>query len=121
MSDTTYNPCITCGACCAYFRASFHWSESEPSLGGTVPAELTEKLNEHRAVMKGTSCSNPRCIALQGEIGVEVRCSIHPQRASVCRDFPYSWENNEYHDRCDKARAAHGLPPLQPQTKFATP
>jgi Fe-S-cluster containining protein len=117
MSDSEYNPCISCGACCAFFRASFHWCETDPALGGTVPAELTEKLTEHRVVMKGTDCSKPRCIALQGEIGVDVRCTIHPQRASVCREFPYSWENNEYHDRCDKARAAHGLPPLQPYVK----
>ncbi|HEX5636411.1 MAG TPA: YkgJ family cysteine cluster protein [Gammaproteobacteria bacterium] len=114
MSDTASNPCITCGACCAYFRASFHWSESEPSLGGTVPPELTEKLNDHRAVMLGTNCAKPRCIALQGEIGTDVRCSIHPQRSSVCREFPFSGENNQPHDRCDKARAAHGLPPLMP-------
>ncbi len=22
------NPCINCGACCAYFRVSFYWAES---------------------------------------------------------------------------------------------
>ncbi|HOC10952.1 MAG TPA: YkgJ family cysteine cluster protein, partial [Thermomonas sp.] len=21
------HPCLSCGACCAYFRVSFHWSE----------------------------------------------------------------------------------------------
>ncbi|EAX0008081.1 YkgJ family cysteine cluster protein, partial [Salmonella enterica] len=21
------NPCMTCGACCAYFRVSFYWAE----------------------------------------------------------------------------------------------
>jgi hypothetical protein len=121
MSDTAYNPCITCGACCAYFRASFHWSETEPSLGGTVPAELTEKISEHCVAMSGTNCSQPRCTALQGEIGKAVQCNIYPQRSSSCREFPYAWENNQPHDRCDKARAAHGLAPLQPQIIFSPP
>ncbi|RBD09468.1 YkgJ family cysteine cluster protein, partial [Xanthomonas oryzae pv. oryzae] len=26
------HPCLTCGACCAYFRVSFHWSEADPAL-----------------------------------------------------------------------------------------
>ncbi|MLR39642.1 YkgJ family cysteine cluster protein, partial [Salmonella enterica subsp. enterica] len=23
------NPCMTCGACCAYFRVSFYWAEGD--------------------------------------------------------------------------------------------
>ena len=38
------HPCLTCGACCAFFRVSFHWSEADPALGGQVPFELTESL-----------------------------------------------------------------------------
>ena len=29
MCAAMWNPCITCGACCAYFRASFYWTEAE--------------------------------------------------------------------------------------------
>lgn len=35
-TDPENNPCVSCGACCAYFRVSFYWAESE-SGGGTVP------------------------------------------------------------------------------------
>lgn len=112
MSNPVYNPCTTCGACCSRYRVSFHWSETEPGLGGIVPSELTEKINEHRVAMKGTSCKQPRCIALEGEVGREVRCSIYPQRSSACREFSYAGEQGQAHDRCDEARAAHGLPPL---------
>lgn len=108
------NPCITCGACCAYFRASFYWGETDAAPGGTVLAELTEKLNDFRAVMCGTNQPNPRCIALLGQIGQQVRCSIYDLRASVCRDFKMSWENGVHNERCDKARIAWGLPPLAP-------
>ena len=108
------NPCVSCGACCAYFRASFYWGETTLSPGGTVPAELTQKLNEFRCVMRGTDGPTPRCIALLGEIGQSVRCSIYSLRSSVCRDFPFSWDNRLPNERCDRARLAWGLAPLAP-------
>ncbi len=37
------NPCMTCGACCAYFRVSFYWAEADDA-GGLVPSALTEPL-----------------------------------------------------------------------------
>lgn len=119
---SAYNPCLTCGACCAYFRASFYWAEAEPATGGTVPPETTEKLNDFFVVMKGTDQKNPRCIALEGTIGGCVSCAIYEKRASVCREFEFSWQNGKPHDRCDKARIAWGLPPLlQPDVQFAMP
>ncbi len=108
-----YNPCITCGACCAFFRASFHWSECSDGYG-QVPVELTEDLTPHRRVMKGTNSSKPICIALEGEIGNCVKCTIHPVRSTVCRDFKYSYEDGILNERCDKARLAYGLAPLKP-------
>lgn len=108
-----YNPCITCGACCAYFRASFHWSECNDGYG-KVPVKLTENLTHHRRVMKGTNLSKPRCIALVGEIGNCVSCSIYEDRSSVCREFSFSYQNGIKNERCDQARIAHGLQPLQP-------
>jgi len=111
-TEEASNPCISCGACCAYYRASFYWAEADNAVGGTVPVELTEKLNDFRRVMKGTSQKAPRCIALLGEIGQCVRCSIYELRSSVCRDFDVSWHNGVHNERCDRARAAWGLAPL---------
>ena len=108
------HPCLTCGACCAHFRVSFHWSEADPTLGGTVPPELTEPLRRHERVMKGTSQRAPRCIALDAEIGVRSRCGIHPVRPSVCAAVPASWEFGAPSPQCDRARLAHGLPLLSP-------
>ncbi len=113
MTDVSaLNPCITCGACCAFFRASFYWTEADEQTGGTVPAHLTEPLTPHLVAMKGTTTAAPRCVCLQGTIGEQVHCSIYPQRSSTCREFPYSGENGQPNERCDKARAAWGLPPL---------
>ena len=81
ISRAMWNPCITCGACCAYFRASFYWSEADPAAGGLTPAHLTTKLTPHHAVMRGTEQQPPRCVALHGTIGEQVRCVIHPLAA----------------------------------------
>ena len=108
------HPCLRCGACCAFFRASFYWAEADDATPGGVPAEMTRKLSEFRRSMIGMDGKNPRCIALQGEIGRQVFCSIYEKRASVCRDFEPSWEKNQPNERCDKARAVWGLEPLNP-------
>ena len=81
-------------------------------LGGQVPAALTEKFDAHRVVMRGTWAQQPRCVALDAEIGVRSRCSIHAIKPSVCRAVPASWEYGEPSAQCDKARLAHGLPVL---------
>ncbi len=109
-----HNPCLSCGACCAHFRVSFHWSEAEPFLGGRTPAELTVKVAPHRLAMAGTASTKPRCTALEGRIGRAVCCSIYDRRPSPCREFEASWHNGVPSERCDRARAAHGLPPLNP-------
>ncbi|HMS18381.1 MAG TPA: YkgJ family cysteine cluster protein [Planctomycetota bacterium] len=108
------SPCTACGACCAYFRASFYWSEAEPSAGGTVPSHMVTKVNDFLVAMRGTDQPKPRCIALDGTIGSCVRCTIYEDRSSVCRDFPYAYQYGEPSEGCDKARAAHGLPPIAP-------
>lgn len=106
------HPCLRCGACCAYYRASFYWAEADDATPGGVPVSLTAQLTPHLRVMRGTDQPKPRCIALQGEIGQQVYCSIHLQRASVCRDYPPSYEDGSPNPRCDQARAAHGLAAL---------
>ncbi|UCD80078.1 MAG: YkgJ family cysteine cluster protein [Desulfobacterales bacterium] len=111
-----HNPCLTCGACCAFYRASFYWTEAADATPGGVPAQMTEKLNDFRLAMKGTGGSNPRCIALNGSIGQAVACSIYERRASVCREFEPSWRNNAANPRCDRARAAWGLAALKPES-----
>ncbi len=107
------HPCLSCGACCAHFRVSLHWSEAEPSLGGRVPVELTDSLRAHERVMRGTSQAQPRCIALDADIGRYSRCTIHDRRPAVCAQVPASLEfGDERSEQCDRSRAAYGLPPL---------
>ncbi|MCA9954874.1 MAG: YkgJ family cysteine cluster protein [Ardenticatenaceae bacterium] len=106
--------CLRCGACCAYYRVSFYWAEADPAVTGTVPLSLTEKLNEFRRVMAGTNGKSPRCVALKGQIGSCVHCTIYEERPSPCREFRVAWEDGLPSPECDKARLAWGLPVLQP-------
>ena len=109
------NPCPECGACCAHFRVSFYWSEADSAAGGVTPADLSVKVTAHRAAMRGTETIPARCVALEGEIGKRVRCAIYPLRPSPCREFRASWIDGPRSERCERARAAHGLPPLAPR------
>jgi Fe-S-cluster containining protein len=112
------NPCMDCGACCAHFRISFYWGETDPERGGTVPIEMTDKLNDFRRCMQGTDQKNPRCVALAGTIGEGVACTIYENRPTPCREFGVDWTEqglifvDEDLARCTAARAAWGLPPV---------
>ena len=75
---------------------------------------MTERVGVSRLAMRGTTASQPRCVALTGAVGKCVSCAIHPLRSSTCREFEASWQNGEANTDCDKARAAYGLPPLAP-------
>lgn len=117
----TINHCLSCGACCAFYRASFHWMEADIETPGGVPSELTDKFRYHLLVMKGTNQPSPRCIALNGEIGRNVFCRIHDRRSSVCREFEPSWQNHTPNPRCDKARLFWGLNPLTSESWIERP
>ncbi|MGH8033286.1 MAG: YkgJ family cysteine cluster protein [Luteimonas sp.] len=109
------HPCLSCGACCAYFRVGMHWSETDAAPGGGVPVAMTEAFGPHQAVMRGTWEQRPRCIALDAQIGVHSRCTIHARRPDACRQVQASWECGVASDQCDRARIAHGLTPLRAQ------
>ena len=113
MISENANPCLACGACCAFYRVSFYWAEAGEDEG-SVPIELTGQLSHSRVFMLGTNGSQPRCLALMGIIGKKAHCSIHPRRSSVCRGFTPSWQDGREQPACDKARARFDLLPLQP-------
>ncbi len=111
------HPCLSCGACCAHYRVSLHWSEAEPEvgepdLGGRVPIALTETFGPHQRSMRGTWAKQPHCVALQGVVGTSVGCSIYDARPGACRDLRMSWDGGGPNPQCDQARIAYGLAPL---------
>ena len=102
LSQVAYSDaCLSCGACCTYFRVSFYWAEGIP-----MPEHYTEPVNALYSCMKGTNQANPRCIALEGTVGQQVSCSMYEQRSSSCKEVQIADE------QCNKARRAHNLIPL---------
>ena len=104
--------CLSCGACCAAFRVDFHRADLATSDYPGVPVALTVPLTATLCRLRGTDEAPPRCVALEGEIGQQVRCTIYELRPGPCRDFaPYA-PLGIGDDACDRARRRHGLPPL---------
>lgn len=100
------HPCLSCGACCASFRVDFAVDELL-SEGGTVPDGLAVEVTRSTCRMRGTDHVPVRCAALGGKVGEQVACGIYEWRPSPCREFEAG------DDACHKARARHGLPPLE--------
>jgi Fe-S-cluster containining protein len=67
---------------------------------------MTVPVTKQLVRMAGTDASPPRCVALEGEVGGCVACTIYAARPSPCREFEAA------HDACQRARARHSLPPL---------
>lgn len=108
------NPCVSCGACCAYFRVQYYWRES-------VPEGKFEELTDMHRCMKGTGRKHrPQCVGLTGKIGRDAKCGMYEERPTPCREFKASYSDGKHHPRCDEARAAHGLPPLRREDWHAT-
>ena len=97
--------CTSCGACCANFRVDFSVYELDIE-GGAVPSGLTVPVNGNTCRMRGTDHVPIRCAALTSRLGERVGCGIYEWRPSPCREF------EEGSDACHRARARHGLAPL---------
>ncbi|MCK2094386.1 YkgJ family cysteine cluster protein [Thauera aromatica] len=104
--------CTRCGACCAAFRVDFHHSELASRAPGGVPDALVVPVTATLVRMRGTDAALPRCIALEGEVGGAVRCTLYAARPSPCRDFaPYA-ALGIGDEACARARRRHGLEAL---------
>ena len=100
MSD---NPCLHCGACCMSFRVSFYWGEA---AARALPEQLIAQVTPHIACMAGTNAAAPRCAALGLGTTGPMACGVYAQRPSPCHEVEIG------DDKCTRARARHGLPPL---------
>ncbi|MEN9657148.1 MAG: hypothetical protein RL571_613 [Pseudomonadota bacterium] len=99
--------CQNCGACCAHFRVSFYWGETDAAPQGNVPAALTIPISPHYVAMRGSTSKPCRCIALAGQVGESVSCEIYANRSSTCKEVM------EGDEQCNKARMAHGMEKIE--------
>lgn len=113
MPNDDSNPCLGCGACCTHFRISFYFGELDSQPNGFVPTELTEKVNDFFACMKGTQAGG-RCISLQGNPGENISCAIYHNRPTPCREFPVFMVDGTPNPKCNELRSKAGIPLIQP-------
>lgn len=94
------NPCLTCGACCAY---SANWPrfslETDEALARIPPTLVNDR-------QSGMRCIGDRCSALDGTVGESTKCSIYELRPEVCR----ACEAGD--TECNLARRRFGLPAI---------
>ena len=104
--------CQRCGACCATYRVTLPRCELD-SAGGVVPANLTEPYTPTTACMREHSEHPRHCIALAGDIGTHVDCTIYDRRPAACREFAPLAALGLGDEACDEARRHCGLAPLR--------
>ena len=76
------------------------------SEGGCVPEGLAEPVTDSLRRMRGTDYTPPRCAALSGKIGEQVRCGIYEWRPNPCHELQAASSS------CNYARLQHGLSAL---------
>lgn len=108
MGNPFVHPCLACGACCAFFRVSFHWTETNKESFG-VPLRLTSQISTYVNAMNGTNQPKPMCVSLRGKVGQATSCSIYENRPGACRDFKASFEDGTVNVDCEHARQSKGL------------
>lgn len=86
MSDNKYD-CIKCGVCCSYFHNIPILPEEVSLIDNNLKQyTLVSPLQANGLSMKFVE-GTKRCIALEGEVGKSVSCSVYEIRPPVCRRF----------------------------------
>lgn len=106
-------PCLSCGACCVSLRITMPRRELDSHPGGLVPAALTEPYTATTACMREHPDLPGRCIALEGEVGLAVSCTIYAKRPEACREFAPLTIIGRGDAACNEARRRRGLAPLE--------
>lgn len=110
---TDDSPCSKCGLCCKHFRVSFPIGEIDGHGSNiNVPISHVVKLNDFRAVMKGTDTVEKKCIAFKEENGY-TSCAIYQNRPSGCREFPVWEKDGSVNPKCNELRKKAGLSLIQ--------
>ncbi len=99
-------PCMSCGACCAYFKVQF-----DKKYNPQVPWQKIKVISHSEAVMLGTEEAKGRCKSLDGIVGENCRCNIYNSRPDVCESFTVWLNDGSQNPKCIEARKHHGLKP----------
>lgn len=78
--------CRACGACCNSFTDLFYYARV---LDTDSKKLVSVAMPDGRRALPVIQNSSPlgRCVYLEGEVGIEVNCSIYSDRPWVCQQF----------------------------------
>jgi len=94
--------CQTCGACCSFFARKEGIIDADTGVKDDIdlsyfvdeeikfqwPDGDVETVHHEGFVMRTKALNGwPACVALTGEVGVRVSCSVYDKRPSPCRTF----------------------------------
>ncbi|MGD9563587.1 MAG: YkgJ family cysteine cluster protein [Pyrinomonadaceae bacterium] len=106
--------CVPCGACCVYgLVIPINRREPEPLKRyievtlDNAPDVVIERAFERDE-------ADGRCVNMAGEVGVEIGCTVYPDRPQICRDFDAG------SDRCFGYRRMYGIDPPLTEEHLAT-
>ncbi len=99
--------CVTCGACCVYgLVIPINRRDPEP-LQRYIEVTLDEAPDVVIERVFQRDERDGRCVNMAGDVGVEIGCTVYPDRPQICRDFDAG------SDRCFGYRRMYGIdPPL---------
>ena len=84
--EPTEPDCLTCGACCAPRERLPEYVEVSESDIARLPERYRLRVVDG-ALATVRRRGGVRCVALEGDLGLAVRCRIHPERPDACRRF----------------------------------
>ena len=105
--------CVTCGACCVYgLVIPINRREPEP-LERYIEVTLDDAPDVviERAFERDEG--DGRCVNMAGDVGVEIGCTVYPDRPQICRDFDAG------SDRCFGYRRMYGIDPPLTEAQLA--
>lgn len=78
--------CQQCGACCAPNTDWLSYPEVTDEEALALPERFRLQIIDGELATRDRP-GGVRCVALEGELGVAVRCEVHAVRPAVCRAF----------------------------------
>ena len=79
----------------------------------SCPRRNDGEAQPHLRCMQGSNSEPRRCVALSGELGRSVSCTIYDKRPTPCREFPVFFDDGSP-NRSATVACRIGLPPLDP-------
>ena len=84
------HPCLSCGACCAHFRASFYWAEADDQTPGGVPVATVAINNAKNAGILAAQILGASDVAIRSRVAAykeSMRAMVETKAAKIEQQY----------------------------------